>query len=191
MPKNLLEGPESIPFLSEMTDKTHEFSAEEQAQISEIFQLFDGDGSGTIESRELGPALFALGFRTKEESTSQPRLGPGFVQPESSGLQLSVGRVTFDEFAALMRAGNTGRDPTDDVWAAFRLIGRQGQPNRNREQEFGGWGPLFREEVRRACEIFEMNLGEEELDSMMRGAGASGMVDMELFVRLMRFSPWF
>ena len=40
-------------------------SEAEEAQIREIFDLFDTDGGGTIDKRELEIAMIALGFQSE------------------------------------------------------------------------------------------------------------------------------
>ena len=45
-------------------------SEEQEAQIREIFLLFDTDGGGTIDTRELNFAMIALGFQAAPPSLS-------------------------------------------------------------------------------------------------------------------------
>jgi hypothetical protein len=61
------------------------------AQISEIFDLFDTDGGGSIDRRELDLALVALGFQKEKKSSRQK---------ESAALDSIVqdGNVSRSEF---------------------------------------------------------------------------------------------
>jgi hypothetical protein len=69
-------------------------------QIREIFELFDTDGGGSIDRRELDLALVALGFQ-KEEPTRPP---PGKNQQKGSGALANIvkdGTVTLAEFRCM------------------------------------------------------------------------------------------
>ena len=44
-----------------------ELSEEQKQEIREAFDLFDADGSGTIDVKELKVAMRALGFEPKKE----------------------------------------------------------------------------------------------------------------------------
>jgi hypothetical protein len=52
--------------LSTANYKRTALSSAQSAQIQEIFELFDTDGGGCIDQRELQFAMTALGFQTKE-----------------------------------------------------------------------------------------------------------------------------
>merc|ERR1712110_441072 len=47
--------------------KQKELSEEQKQEIKEAFDLFDTDGSGEIDSKELKVAMRALGFEPKKE----------------------------------------------------------------------------------------------------------------------------
>jgi Ca2+-binding EF-hand superfamily protein len=133
---------------------TVELSDQQLAQIREIFDLFDTDGGGSIDSSEMDAAMFALGFQPPPESSSsvrrrrkrtqkqggavngQPastaRLG-GISDPLGSMSSLgSVGSldlqttVTLDEFTALMKGEMMGRSPLDAIWDAFTALSHEG-----------------------------------------------------------------
>jgi len=50
-----------MPELQELTD-------EQKQEIKEAFDLFDTDGSGEIDAKELKVAMRALGFEPKKDS---------------------------------------------------------------------------------------------------------------------------
>ena len=194
LPQHLKDKLGSAPLSSITADESiYEFSAEQQEQIKDMFQIFDSDCSGTIESHELGPALLALGFHSKQANNAGSMLQVSGSQrwkqlPQTDQYE---GQVTLEQFSALMRSGYDQRDPLDDVWAAFRWVHQLSHQNQESIQGNDPWEPLSREKVRHACEVFELNLGEEELDRMMRGSGGSRTVDFGLFVQIMCRSPWF
>ena len=47
--------------------KRSELTEEQKQEIKEAFDLFDTDGSGTIDAKELKVAMRALGFEPKKE----------------------------------------------------------------------------------------------------------------------------
>ena len=47
--------------------KQKELTEEQKQEIKEAFDLFDTDGSGEIDSKELKVAMRALGFEPKKE----------------------------------------------------------------------------------------------------------------------------
>ena len=55
-------------------------------ELREAFDLFDTDGSGTIDTKELQVALRALGFDSKKEKVARPAISPlylPFISPIS------------------------------------------------------------------------------------------------------------
>jgi centrin-1 len=51
--------------------KSNELTTEQKQEIREAFDLFDLDGSGTIDVKELKVAMRALGFEPKREEIKQ------------------------------------------------------------------------------------------------------------------------
>ena len=87
-------------------------------QISEIFQLFDTDGTGCIEHQEIKFAMSALGFQTDGSKIKSP--------DELATLQaiLGDGKVTLDEFSALMTGEIGGHKPYEEARAVFALLSK-------------------------------------------------------------------
>ena len=48
-------------------------------ELREAFDLFDTDGSGTIDTKELQVALRALGFDSKKEKVARPATPPLYL----------------------------------------------------------------------------------------------------------------
>ena len=53
--------------------KQKELTEEQKQEIKEAFDLFDTDGSGSIDSKELKVAMRALGFEPKKEEIQEFR----------------------------------------------------------------------------------------------------------------------
>ncbi len=87
-------------------------------QIREIFQLFDTDGTGCIEHQEIKFAMSALGFQSKASR--------GKKTDELATLQaiLGDGKVTLDEFSALMTGEIGGYKPYEEARAVFALLSK-------------------------------------------------------------------
>ena len=51
--------------------KSNELTTEQKQEIRDAFDLFDLDGSGTIDVKELKVAMRALGFEPKREEIKQ------------------------------------------------------------------------------------------------------------------------
>ena len=105
-------------------------SSAHAAQISEIFNLFDTDGTGCIEQHEIGFALSALGFQSKENSWKTKE------EQNAFDAIMGDGKVTLEEFSALM----TGEIMSGDVGGlalyeeartAFSVLSRPDGDSRN------------------------------------------------------------
>lgn len=82
-----------------------------RAEIREAFRLFDTDGSGSIDSKELKVAMRALGFEPKKEEINKMIAD---VDEDGSG------EVDFDEFMTMMLEKMGSKDIKEDWIKAFR-----------------------------------------------------------------------
>ena len=154
-------------------------SPKEDEQIKEIFDLFDTDGGGTMDKRELDAAKFALGFDRSKQKQASDRRG------QSSDL------ITLEEFSSMMKGDTQGRGPYDSVWMVFSLLS-QGGSESGADPGAGGVG-ITLEAVRQACQTFSVRLSEDETQEMMAEADpeGSGRVDLNNFFRIVGSAPWF
>ena len=79
--------------------KKFELTEEQKQEIREAFDLFDTDGSGTIDAKELKVAMRALGFEPKKEEIKKVRRGEGGLgggREEPSDDRLWAHRSIFD-----------------------------------------------------------------------------------------------
>ena len=87
---------------------------EDQTQeIREAFDLFDTDGSGRIDAKELKVAMRALGFEPSKEEVR--RL---IAEVDRDG----GGQVEFAEFLVMMTTKMGERDSREEMIKAFRLF---------------------------------------------------------------------
>ena len=93
--------------------KRTELTEEQKQEIKEAFDLFDTDGSGTIDAKELKVAMRALGFEPKKEEI---RKLIADVDTNGSGV------IDFPEFLDMMTTKMAERDPREEMSKAFRLF---------------------------------------------------------------------
>ena len=93
--------------------KRSELTEEQKQEIKEAFDLFDTDGSGTIDAKELKVAMRALGFEPKKEEI---RKMIADVDKDGSGV------IDFPEFLDMMTTKMAERDPREEMLKAFRLF---------------------------------------------------------------------
>lgn len=79
---------------SQHKQQQHELTADQKQEIREAFDLFDSDGSGTIEVKELKVAMRALGFEPTKQQVKE------MLQDIDNG----TGKIDFNEFLEMMTA---------------------------------------------------------------------------------------
>jgi len=93
--------------------KKFELTEEQKQEIREAFDLFDTDGSGTIDAKELKVAMRALGFEPKKEEIKKMISD---IDKDGSGT------IDFSEFLEMMTAKMSERDSREEILKAFRLF---------------------------------------------------------------------
>ncbi len=99
-------------------------SEAQAAQIKEIFQLFDTDGTGCIEHQEIKFALSALGFQTNEAKRKHTVTRKHPDELATFDAIFGDGKVTLDEFSALMTGEVGGHKPYEEARAVFALLSK-------------------------------------------------------------------
>lgn len=88
-------------------------SEDEIEEIREAFNLFDTDGSGTIDPNELTTAMKSLGFEAKNKTIYQM-----ISDIDKDG----KGEITFEEFLDVMTARIGDTDSREDIQKVFNLF---------------------------------------------------------------------
>lgn len=88
-------------------------SEDEIEEIREAFNLFDTDGNGTIDPKELKEAMQSLGFEAKNQAIYQL-----ISDIDKDG----TGDIDFEEFLDLMTAGISNMESKEDVLKVFNLF---------------------------------------------------------------------
>jgi len=141
-------------------------------ELREAFDLFDTDGSGTIDTKELQVALRALGFDSKKEK----------VRKMIADIDLDgSGTIDFEEFVEMMTGKMGDRDSPEEIKRVFKLFD---------DDETGKIS--FRNLKRVARELGE-NMTDEELQEMINKADldGDGEVNEEEFMRIMTYKHSF
>jgi centrin-1 len=93
--------------------KRTELTEEQRQEIKEAFDLFDTDGSGSIDAKELKVAMRALGFEPKKEEIKKMIAD---LDTEAKGV------IDYNDFLDLMTVKMAERDPMEEMMKAFRLF---------------------------------------------------------------------
>merc|ERR1712045_515438 len=86
---------------------------DEIEEIKEAFDIFDSDGSGTIDPKELKSAMQSLGFEAKNQTIYQM---VSDLDADGSGA------IDFEEFLDMMTARMSDKDTKEDIDKVFRLF---------------------------------------------------------------------
>merc|ERR1711907_315216 len=122
-------------------------------EIKEAFDLFDTDGSGNIDVKELTVAMKALGCEPK----------PGEIEKMIADVDDDgSGEIGFPEFLQMMTDKILNKDPKDDLLKAFRLF------------DDDQTGFVTFKNVKRVAKETNQTLDDNELQEMLDGADKDG-----------------
>jgi centrin-1 len=144
-----------------------DLTEDQRQELREAFDLFDSDGSGTIDAKELKVAMRALGF---EPSKQEIRNMIAEADTDGSGM------IDFREFEKILTAKLGQRDAHEEMLKAFRLF----------DDDETGY-VTFNNLKRVAMELGE-DISNEELQEMIDEASrdGSGRVSQDDFCRIMK-----
>ena len=139
---------------------------DEIEEIKEAFDLFDTDGSGHIDPKELKAAMQSLGFESKSQTIFQMIAD----LDKSANKQLD-----FEEFLDLMTARMSDKDTREDINKVFKLFDEDNS------------GSISIKNLRRVAKELGENLTDEELGEMIERAdsNADGAVSADDFYNIM------
>ncbi|KAF0972996.1 hypothetical protein FDP41_008660 [Naegleria fowleri] len=143
-----------------------ELTDEQRQEIKEAFDLFDMDGSGKIDAKELKVAMRALGFEPKKEE----------IKKMISGIDNGSGKIDFNDFLQLMTAKMSEKDSHAEIMKAFRLF----------DEDDTGY--ITFANLKRVAKDLGENMTDEELREMIEEADRSnsGQISKEDFLRIMK-----
>merc|ERR1711968_63004 len=135
-----------------------ELTEEQRQEIREAFDLFDTDGSGTIDAKELKVAMRALGLDAKKDEI---RRMINDIDKDGSGT------IDFNEFLNMMTARMGDRDSREEIIKVFRLF------------DDDETGKISFKNLKRVAEELQEMIDEADRDG-------DGEVNEEEFFRIMK-----
>ncbi|ETE69934.1 Centrin-1, partial [Ophiophagus hannah] len=159
----------------------HDLSEDQKQEIREAFDLFDTEGCGSIDVKELKyvldvykllafilqVAMRALGFEPKKEEIKKMIADTG--KDESS-------TINFEDFLAIMTTKMNEKDSKEEILKAFRLF------------DDDGTGKISFKNLKRVSKELGENLTDEELQEMIDEADrdGDGEINEEEFLKIMK-----
>ncbi|XP_044462327.1 probable calcium-binding protein CML20 [Mangifera indica] len=145
----------------------HGLTNPKKQEIKEAFELFDTDGSGTIDAKELNVAMRALGFEMNEEQIKQMIAD---VDKDGSGA------IDFDEFVHMMTTKIGERDSKEELMKAFHIIDQDNN------------GKISVADIKKIAKELDLNFTEQEINEMVEEADKDhdGEVGIDDFIRMMK-----
>merc|ERR1719465_55969 len=143
-----------------------ELTEEQRQEIKEAFDLFDTDGSGTIDAKELKVAMRALGFEPKKEEI---RKMIADADRDGSGV------IDFPEFLDMMTQKMAERAPREEMLKAFRLF------------DDDETGKISFKNLKRVAKELGENMTDDQIQEMIDEADrdGDGEIGEEEFMRIM------
>ncbi|CAI9181328.1 unnamed protein product [Rangifer tarandus platyrhynchus] len=147
-----------------------ELTEEQKQEIREAFDLFDADGTGTIDVKELkasSVAMRALGFEPKKEEIKKM-----ISEIDKEG----TGKMNFSDFLTVMTQKMSEKDTKEEILKAFKLF------------DDDETGKISFKNLKRVAKELGENLSDEELQEMIDEADrdGDGEVNEQEFLRIMK-----
>ena len=148
--------------------KEAQFSEEQIEEIREAFNLFDTDGSGSIDYKELKTAMKALGFNTNKDDMQKI-----ISEIDADG----SGEIEFPEFMQMMTGKMAAVDTREEIMKLFEKFDAQKK------------GYIDYGDVKSIAKQLGENMTEEDLRNMVTQAGTNGRVSAEQFYKVLTRKP--
>nr|XP_008266157.1 centrin-4 [Oryctolagus cuniculus] len=134
--------------------------------IKNVFDLFDADGSGTIDMKQLKIAIQTLGFGLKAEEIKQI----------SELIKGGIDTIGFEDFFAIMSVKMSKKDDKEEMLKAFKLF------------DDDNTGCITLNTIKRVAKELGENLTDDELKEMFDEADndRDGGINEEEFLRMMK-----
>nr|XP_060634956.1 uncharacterized protein LOC132776873 [Anolis sagrei ordinatus] len=145
----------------------HELSEDQKQEVKEAFDLFDTEGNGTIDIKELKVAIRALGFEPKKEEIRKMIAELG---KEGSSV------IEFEDFLTMMTKKMSEKDTQEEILKAFRLFDEDGT------------GKISFKNLKQVSKELGEKLTDEELQEMIDEADrdGDGEINEQEFLRIMK-----
>uniref|UniRef100_A0A4X2K7D1 EF-hand domain-containing protein n=1 Tax=Vombatus ursinus TaxID=29139 RepID=A0A4X2K7D1_VOMUR len=137
-----------------------ELTEDQKQEIREGFELFDTDGTGTIDVKELKVALRALGFYPKKEEIKKV-----ISDIDKEGTV----KISFNDFLAVITQKMAEKYTKEEILKTFRLF----NDDETRKISF--------KNLKRVARELGENLTDEELQEMIDEADRDGDGETSLY----------
>uniref|UniRef100_A0A914E7F0 EF-hand domain-containing protein n=1 Tax=Acrobeloides nanus TaxID=290746 RepID=A0A914E7F0_9BILA len=146
------------------SNSEEEFSAEELQEFAQAFKMFDKDGNGTMNIKELGVAMRTLGMNPTEEELLNM-----INEYDVDG----NGKIDFSEFCKMMKEMNKETDQ-ELIRLAFKVFDKDGN------------GYITAQEFKHFMTTMGEKFSEEEVDEIIKEVDKDGdeQIDYEEFVQM-------
>ncbi|XP_070273301.1 centrin-4 [Myotis yumanensis] len=144
-----------------------ELNETQKQEIKEAFDLFDIDGSGTIDVKELKIAMRALGFEPNKEEVKKL-----IAEIDKEG----TGTISFEDFFAIMSLKMSEKDEKEELLKAFKLF------------DDDATGSITLNNIKRVAKELGETLTDDELQEMLDEADhdGDGEINEDEFLRMMQ-----
>lgn len=144
----------------------NKLTEEQKEEIKEAFDLFDTDGTGKIDAKELKVAMRALGFEPKKQEIRNI-----IVDMDHDG----TGTIQYHDFLDLMTLKMQERDPVEEMKKAFQLFLDDDSDR------------ITLKHLKKVAKDLGENMTDEELQEMIEEADrdGDGAISEADFIRIM------
>ncbi len=141
-------------------------SEERISEFREAFDLFDADGSGNINARELENCMSAFGVQVTEEEA---------IRMIAATDKDNSGEIDFEEFVAMMTAKMSTKSSDADLQKVFKVFDSTGK------------GKITFSDLQRVCDMVGETISDADLMEMIKVADRNHdqAVDFKEFVDLL------
>ena len=148
--------------------KKPKFSDEQIEEIREAFNLFDSDGSGSIDYKELKAAMRALGFDVRKDELQKV-----IAEIDADG----SGEIEFPEFMQMMTGKMGAIDSYEEIMKLFKRFDAKDK------------GFIDFADVKHIAKELGENMSDVDLGNMVQSFGTDGKVTAEQFYALLKTKP--
>mmetsp|Transcript_38499 Transcript_38499/g.106094 ORF Transcript_38499/g.106094 Transcript_38499/m.106094 type:complete len:193 (+) Transcript_38499:98-676(+) len=146
-----------------------ELTEEQQQELKETFDVFDSDGSGALDDKEIKHVMKHIGYADLSKEAVMDLV----LQVDEDG----SGEIEFPEFVKMMTHVILARDPKTEILKAFNLFTQKEEADL-----------ITFEDLRAIADSVEEFFTDEELQDMVDEGDRSGKggLDRDDFLRVMR-----
>ena len=145
----------------------NELTEYQKLEIKDAFEMFDTEGTGVIDAKELKIAMRALGFDLKKDEV---RRITGEIDKHGDGF------VKYEDFLEILTQKTTDKEPIDEIKKAFKLMCEEGHDK------------ITVKSLKKTIKDLGENMSEEEIVEMIEEADKDqdGEIGEEDFIKIMK-----